>query len=217
MERVNILEGDIKDHIALGVKGIRDGYVICAPLEHGYVFLADAFSEFAVRAMHVLRGDNLGVAAQVLIHSGETITGLSRDVTPDARSLIDAFWPGYLSLNLRPQMGLRWNLGDNQSLDRFSVRAPQAPFVSALLKETGPLAVASAVRVGQKPALTTDRIFVLESDLAVMFDAGELPAGPATTVVEVDSSAMTIIREGAISRAELAAVVPSLSDEQPIG
>lgn len=216
MERVNLLEGDIKDHIALGVKGIRDGYIICAPIEHGYIFLADAFSEFAVRAMHVLRGDALGVAAQVLIHSADTITGLSRDVTDDARALMKEFWPGLISFNLRPNMGLRWNLGDNQSLDRFSVRVPSSPFVNALLKETGPLAIASAARVGQKPALSTDRIFVLESDLAVMFDGGELSEGPATSVIESDSNGMTIIREGAISREQLAAVVPALSQDEPI-
>jgi tRNA A37 threonylcarbamoyladenosine synthetase subunit TsaC/SUA5/YrdC len=191
MERINLLEGDIKDHVALAAKGIRDGYVICAPLEHGYVFLADAFSEFAVRAMHVLRGDALGVAAQVLIHSHETITGLSRDVTEDTRALMKEFWPGLISFNLRPSMGIRWNLGDNGSLDRFSVRVPDSEFVRALLKETGPLAIASA--------------------------AGELPAGPATTIIESDSAAMTIIREGAITREQLAAIVPALSDEQPIG
>ncbi|CAB4885874.1 unannotated protein [freshwater metagenome] len=217
MERVNLLEGDIKDHIALALKGIRDGYIICAPLEHGYVFLADAFSEFAVRAMHVLRGDNLGVKAQVLIHSGETITGLSRYVNDDTRALINQFWPGPLSLNLHPNMGLNWNLGDNNSLDIFNVRAPKAEFISALLKESGPLAVSSAARVGQKPALNTDRIFVLESDLAVMFDAGELPEGPATTIVQSDVDGLTIIREGAISREQLTAVVPAFSDEQPIG
>ena len=217
MERVNLLEGDIKDHIALAFKGIRDGYIICAPLEHGYVFLADAFSEFSVRAMHVLRGDNLGVKAQVLIHSGETITGLSRYVNDDTRALINEFWPGPLSLNLHPNMGLNWNLGDNNSLDIFNVRAPKAEFISALLKESGPLAVSSAARVGQKPALNTDRIFVLESDLAVMFDAGELPEGPATTIVQSDVDGLTIIREGAISREQLTAVVPAFSDEQPIG
>ena len=216
MERINLLEGDIKDHVALAAKGIRDGYIICAPLEHGYVFLADAFSEFAVRAMHVLRGDALGVAAQVLIHSGDTITGISRDVTPDARALMNEFWPGLISFNLRPSMGLRWNLGDNQSLDRFSVRVPNTEFMRALLKETGPLASASAARVGQKPALNTDRIFVLESDLAVMCEAGELPEGAPTTIIESDSTGMTIIREGAISREQLAAVVPALSVDQPI-
>jgi tRNA threonylcarbamoyl adenosine modification protein (Sua5/YciO/YrdC/YwlC family) len=211
MERVNLLEGEFADHVALGLKGIRDGYIICAPLENGYVFLADAFSEFAVRAMHVLRGDDLGVKAQVLIHSDATLSGLARGITDDVRALTDAFWPGPLSLNLQPGMGLNWNLGDNNSLDLFSVRAPQAPFVSTLLKESGPLAVASAARKGMKPALSTDRIFVLESGLAAMFDGGELPAGTPTTIVQADLDGLTIIREGAISREQLAAVVPALS------
>lgn len=211
MERVNLLEGELTDHVALGLKGIRDGYLICAPLEHGYVFLADAFSEFAVRAMHVLRGDDLGVKAQVLIHSGATLSGLTRNITDDVRALTDAFWPGPLSLNLNPSMGLNWDLGDNNSLDLFNVRAPEAAFVSALLKESGPLAVASAARKGMKPALSTDRIFVLESGLAAMFDGGALPAGLPTTIVQSDVDGMTIIREGAISREQLAAVVPALS------
>lgn len=211
MERVNLLEGELRDHVALGLKGIRDGYLICAPLEHGYVFLADAFSEFAVRAMHVLRGDDLGVKAQVLIHSGATLSGLTRNITDDVRALTDAFWPGPLSLNLNPSMGLNWDLGDNNSLDLFNVRAPEAAFVSALLKESGPLAVASAARKGMKPALSTDRIFVLESGLAAMFDGGALPAGSPTTIVQSDVDGMTIIREGAISREQLAAVVPALS------
>jgi L-threonylcarbamoyladenylate synthase len=211
MERVKLLEGELADHVALGLKGIRDGYVICAPLEHGYVFLADAFTEFAVQAMHVLRGDDFGVKAQVLIHSGETLSGLSRHITDEVRALTDAFWPGPLSLNLHPSMGLNWNLGDDNSLDLFSVRAPQAPFVSALLKESGPLAVASAAKKGMKPALRTDRVFVLESGIAAMFDGGELPAGSPTTIVQSDVDGMTIIREGAISREQLAAVVPALS------
>jgi tRNA A37 threonylcarbamoyladenosine synthetase subunit TsaC/SUA5/YrdC len=44
-----------------------------------------------------------------------------------------------------------------------------------------------------------------------MFDGGELPAGTPTTIVQSDVDGMTIIREGAISREQLAAVVPALS------
>jgi tRNA threonylcarbamoyl adenosine modification protein (Sua5/YciO/YrdC/YwlC family) len=211
MERVNLLTGELSDHVALGLKGIRDGYVICAPLENGYVFLADAFSEFAVRAMHVLRGDELGVKAQVLIHSSTTLPGLTPHVSDEVKLLVDAFWPGPLSLNLHQSVGLNWNLGDDNSLDLFSVRVPSALFVSALLKESGPLAVASAARKGMKPALTTAEIIASEADLAVIFDAGELVAGTQTTVVQSDIDGLTIIREGALSRQQLAAVVPALS------
>lgn len=216
MERIDIEEGNYDEHLQLALKSIRDGYVICAPLEHAYVYLADAFTEDAVRAMQVLRGANLGVAAQVLIHSHETITGVSRDVPDDARALMQEFWPGLLSFNLRPNMGLRWNLGDNQSLDRFSVRVPNAPFVRDLLKLTGPLASASAARVGQPPIRDTDDLMILESAIAAMFRKGVLPEGPTSTIIEADNTGMSIVREGAISRIALAAVVPALKEDEAI-
>jgi L-threonylcarbamoyladenylate synthase len=64
--RVDLKQGETKNHVARALKSLRDGYVIVAPLEHGYVYLADAFSPFAVRAMHVLRGDELGTCSSSL-------------------------------------------------------------------------------------------------------------------------------------------------------
>ncbi len=100
------------EHVGIASKCIRDGFVIITPHENGYVYLCDAFSEDSVRAMHVLRGDALGVASQVLIASHVQIEGIARDITEDARALMKAFWPGALSLTLRPQLGLNWDLGD---------------------------------------------------------------------------------------------------------
>ena len=126
---------------------------------------------------------------------------------------MEKFWPGQLSFNLKPNVGLNWNLGDNKELDLFSVRVPNTEFMLALLKETGPLAVASAARVGQKPALSTDDIFVLESDLAVMVDGGVLEPGQPSTIVEADSSGIGVLRIGAIRLSELTAVVPSIFEQ----
>lgn len=211
MERIDLSAVAEKDAISLALKGIRDGYVICLPAEHGYIFCVDAFSEFAVRAMHVLRGDADGVAAQVMIGSATTLSGIAREVTEEITALAMNFWPGALSLNLRPNRGLSWDLGDNKFLDRFSVRIPSAPFLHALLMESGPLAVASAARAGEPPLRSLDSLAVREFDLAAIFDGGQLMEGLATTIVEGDSTGLTIIREGAITRGELAAVVPALS------
>jgi tRNA threonylcarbamoyl adenosine modification protein (Sua5/YciO/YrdC/YwlC family) len=216
MARIDISGGADTDAIALALKGIRDGYIICAPAEHGYIFLVDAFSEFAVRAMHVLRGDRNGTSAQVLIASAETLPGIARDLSEDVMALTEAFWPGLLSLNLRPNRGLAWDLGDGNTLDRFSVRAPHSIFLQSILAASGPLAVASASRVGESPTRSLDSLHVREFDLAAIFDAGTLAEGPLTTVIEADLEAMTIIRESAISVDELAAVVPALSPDKPI-
>ncbi len=211
MPRVDLKQGQMQKHVARALKELRDGFVIVAPLEHGYVYLADAFAHFSVRAMHVLRRDEEGIAAQVLVHNAATIDGLAREVPQDAKALMDEFWPGPLSLNLRPQRALTWDLGDNQELDLFSVRAPKSRFVKALLKVSGPLAAASAAPAGHKPMLKINRADVKDWDVAVVFDNGELKSGPKTSIVEVSDAGLKIVREGAISAKDLTAVAPSIS------
>jgi tRNA threonylcarbamoyl adenosine modification protein (Sua5/YciO/YrdC/YwlC family) len=185
--------------------------VIVAPLEHGYVYLADAFSPFAVRAMHVLRGDKTGVVAQVLAHSLDTVKGISRDVSPETQDLCNKFWPGLLSVTLRPSSVLNWDLGDDKDLDWFNVRVPKSKFVRALLKASGPLAVASASSAGEEPMLKIDRTQVKDWSVAVVFDNGALKSGPRSTIIEADSGGVRLVREGAISMDEMEKVAPRIS------
>ncbi len=211
MPRIDLKQGEQKKHVARALKEIRAGYVIVAPLEHGYVYLADAFSPFAVRAMHVLRGDETGVVAQVLAHSLDTVKGISRDVSPDTQNLCNKFWPGLLSVTLRPSSVLNWDLGDDKALDWFNVRVPKSKFVRALLKESGPLAVASASHAGEAPMLKIDRTKIKDWNVAVVFDNGPLKSGPRSTIVEADSGGVRVVREEAISIAEMEKVTSRLS------
>jgi tRNA threonylcarbamoyl adenosine modification protein (Sua5/YciO/YrdC/YwlC family) len=210
MPRIDLKAGDGKKHVARALREIRAGYVIVVPLEHGYVYLADAFSQYAVRALHVLRGDEDGVAAQVLAHSAGTVSGIARELSADAEKLMKEFWPGLLSLNLRPNIGLNWDLGDDKELDLFSVRVPKATFVRAILKQSGPLAVASAAPAGSGPLLKINRADIKVWDVAAVFDKGPLKAGPQSTVVEVSGSDLRLVRPGAISSEQLLKVAPKI-------
>ena len=211
MPRVDLKQGEMKKHVARAVKEIRAGYVIVVPLEHGYVYLADAFSHFAVREMHVLRGDANGVASQILAYSADTVKGIARAVPAETSALMEKFWPGLLSITLKPSRTLTWDLGDNKALDRFNVRVPKSKFLRAILKETGPLAVASASNAGQSPMLKIDRAQVKDWKVAVVFDNGPLKKGPLTSIIEADELGARVVREGAITVAEMTAVAPSLS------
>jgi tRNA threonylcarbamoyl adenosine modification protein (Sua5/YciO/YrdC/YwlC family) len=177
-------------------------------MEHSYAYVCDAFNQDAVRAMHVLRGDPLFTAAQVIVGSVKTTDGIIREVTPEIKALMKKFWPGMLSLNLRPQLGLSWDLGDNNQLDRVSVRIPKAKFAKALVTKTGPLAVASAARKSMAAPKSLGDVWVLESDVALKFDNGNLRKGPMSTVIEADETGVRYLREGAISLAEIQAIVP---------
>jgi tRNA threonylcarbamoyl adenosine modification protein (Sua5/YciO/YrdC/YwlC family) len=211
MARIDIANGYDASSISRAVKAIRDGYVIVAPLENGYVLLADAFFHDAVRALHVLRGDALGVAAQVLLPTNKTLEGVAREITSDAKMLIEKFWPGQLSLAVKPQRALNWDLGDGQKLDQISVRVPSAGFVHSLLQESGPLAVASASVAGSAAILNSAEIEFGENEVALIFDAGDLPPTLNSTVVQCDEDGSRAMRIGAISGDQLASVAPSIS------
>jgi len=197
--------------ITQAVKWIQSGFVVVAPLEHGYVFLVDAFDHDAVRTMHTLRGDALGVSAQVLVANIGAAGGITREISPEAHTLMDEFWPGLLTLNVAPQVGLTWDLGDDRKLDAISLRVPAAEFVGKVLKKTGPLACASAAKAGSAPILKVEDIENLKSDILRVCDFGELEPGPASTVVIVKATSVVMIREGAISFEELALAVPKIS------
>ena len=206
VERIDIISGNREEQLARGLKAIRDGYVIVVPLEHGYVYACDAFSHFAVRAMHVLRGDALGVLSQVIIPNVKTAQGLSRSIRSDVQEILDAFWPGLLSVNLKPQVGLAWDLGDGQRLDLISLRMPQEGFVLELMQKSGPLAIASITNNGLPTLLDVERFE--NPGVEVIFNGGHLPAGPRTTVINVSDDGIEITREGAISRESLQKVSP---------
>ncbi|CAB4624678.1 MAG: hypothetical protein F2603_02715 [Actinobacteria bacterium] len=206
VERVDITSGDRAEHLARGLKSIRDGYVIVVPLEHGYVYACDAFSHFAVRAMHVLRADALGVVAQVIIPTAKTAQGLSRSIRDDVQDITNAFWPGLLSINVKPQVGLAWDLGDSGRLDQISLRMPQEGFVLDLLQKSGPLAIAGITNNGLPTLLDVERFE--NPGVDVIFDGGHLLAGPRSTVINVSDNGMELIREDAISRESLQKVSP---------
>lgn len=198
------------EHVALAAKSIRDGYVIVTPHENGYVLLADAFSPDSVRAMHVLRGDALGVAAQVLIADSTQIAGVARDVTDHAQTLMEHFWPGPLSLSLRPQRGLSWDLGDAGKLDWVCLRQPAHPFLQLLIKETGPLAVASGSLAGQPPLHDLGHLQHMGHEIAVIVESGIIEPAAPSTHLECDSSGVHLLREGAISQSDIEKVIPTV-------
>jgi tRNA threonylcarbamoyl adenosine modification protein (Sua5/YciO/YrdC/YwlC family) len=219
---IDLKKGELTRHINKACKAISDGYIIAIPLEHSYVYVCDAFKADSVRAMHVLRGDPLFTAAQVLVASQIAAQGVVREITPETTALMKKFWPGMLSMNLRPQTGLSWDLGDANHLDQVSIRVPKSKFAKALLAKSGPLAVASAGRADRSSVLSfgsaervvrsaiksIDEIKVTESDLAFKFNNGVLRNGPLSTVIEADKTGVRVLRIGAISLEEIQTVVP---------
>lgn len=211
-ERISLENAADKTEIVnLAAESLREGRLIIAPMEHAYIFVADAFNHGAVKKMHILRGDPLGTAAQVLVGDVKTATGITREFGANISAICQRFWPGLLTVKIPPAQGLVWDLGDQRTLEEIAIRVPVTEFLREIAQRTGPLAVASASPAGSKPR-RGNRIFpALENDYAFLFDAGELPEGPATTVISVKDDGVTFQRAGAISLAELREVTPNIA------
>src|SRR5699024_1083339 len=114
---------------------------------------ADAFTPSAVQALLAAKGRGPDMPVPVLVGSWSTIDGLVLQVTEAARTLIEAFWPGGMSLVLPHAPSLAWDLG--QTGGTVMVRMPMHPVALDLLRTVGPMAVSSANRSGQPPATTS--------------------------------------------------------------
>lgn len=209
-QRIDLKTEDLSIAVDTAIRNINAGEVIVAPSEFGYIYLCDAFRKDAVKALHILRGDADGVAAQVFIKNNSVLTGLVKSVSNDIEAITDKFWPGPLSITFNAQPGLSWNLGDNGALGLINIRIPNYKFLNELLNNTGPLAAASAALTGKPPILDLAQLPIFESDIGVIFSDGVLSSIGKSTVIDATGSQLKIKRSGAIDTKDLIAVIPNL-------
>lgn len=184
----------------------RTGNLVVMPTDTVYGIGADAFNAAAVRDLLAAKGRGPDMPVPVLVGSWTTIDGLVMAVPPVARTLIEAFWPGGLSLVVEHAPSLSWDLGDARGT--VMVRMPLHPVALDLLRLVGPMAVSSANRSGQPPATTAAAATAqLGDDVSVYLEGGESPIGVASTVVDLTSPVPRVLRQGAVSIDRLREVI----------
>lgn len=188
------------------VDAVQAGRLVVLPTDTVYGLGCDAFNNQAVasllRAKH--RGPDMPVP--VLVGSWTTVDGLVREHTAAGRALVEAFWPGGLSLVVNQAPSLPWNLGDTRGT--VMLRMPLHPIAIELLRRTGPMAVSSANISGQEPALTAVRAKQqLGAEAAVYLDGGRATIGKPSTIVDLSGHEARILREGAITAEQIGEVL----------
>jgi tRNA threonylcarbamoyl adenosine modification protein (Sua5/YciO/YrdC/YwlC family) len=207
----NLDDSKFNEAVDTAVRYLKSGEVIIAAAEHGYVYLADAFDKDAVKAIHILRGDRTNVVAQVFIGDIKVLTGITARLTQEQDNLLKAFWPGLLSVTMKSQLALSWDLGDERRLGKVNVRLPNRKFLNAILLKTGPLAVASVALTGESAILDLKKLSIYESDIGVIFDEGQLASGQLSTWIDISENEITAVRVGDISLEKLRSIVPTIS------
>jgi len=188
------------------------GGLVVLPTDTVYGIAADAFSPPAVAAQHAAKGRGRQMPPPVLVPDVRTVDGLCDAVPDAARDLMTAFWPGALTVICRAQPSLAWDLGETRGT--VAVRMPDHPAALAVLRRTGPLAVSSANRTGRPAALTADEARDQLGDAVGLYlDGGPAPGGVASTIVDATGGDLRVVRAGALSVEQLAAVAPVVGPE----
>ncbi|MER7516244.1 L-threonylcarbamoyladenylate synthase [Streptomyces sp. NPDC126499] len=188
---------------------VRRGELVVLPTDTVYGLGADAFGSEAVADLLAAKGRGRNMPTPVLIGSPNTLHGLVTDFSEQAWELVDAFWPGALTLVARHQPSLQWDLGDTRGT--VAIRMPLHPVAIELLTEVGPMAVSSANLSGHPAPEDCDAAQgMLGDSVSVYLDGGPTPGNVPSSIVDVTGKVPVLLREGALSAEELRKVVPDL-------
>ncbi|MCP2637385.1 L-threonylcarbamoyladenylate synthase [Microbacterium sp. HD4P20] len=202
-------------------QAIGRGELVVIPTDTVYGVAADAFDAKAVGRLLAAKGRGRQSPPPVLVAGVTTLRALVADVPEPVERLVEAFWPGGLTIVLPAQPSLSWDLGDTHGT--VAVRMPEHRIALELLEETGPLAVSSANRTGMAAGITAeDAEGMLKDSVAVYLSDGPSKTGVASTIVDATSLVggaeplVRVLREGAVGRARLREVLGDLLEPDPV-
>ncbi|WP_353809356.1 L-threonylcarbamoyladenylate synthase [Agromyces sp. SYSU T00194] len=205
----------------LARQALGRGQLVVLPTDTVYGLAADAFDATAVQRLLDAKGRDRTAPPPVLIPGIPTLDALAAAVPDPVRALVEAFWPGGLTVILDAQPSLRWDLGETRGT--VALRMPDHPIALELLAETGPLAVSSANLSGQPAATTAQAAWdMLGDSVEVYLDGGpagagyeavgERPGDLSSTIVDATGLSrpdgrLVIVRAGVITRERIAEIV----------
>ncbi len=199
--------------IEAAAAAVRAGGVVVLPTDTVYGIGCDAFDAAAVASVLAAKGRGREMPPPVLVPSQRTVDGLARGIPDYVRHLIDAFWPGALTLVLECQPSLTWDLGETNGT--VALRMPAHPIALALLGDAGPMAVTSANITGSPAASTmVEAQAMLGESVAVYLDGGPATSSVASTILDCTGPTPVTLREGALGRREIDEAIEAVEREE---
>jgi L-threonylcarbamoyladenylate synthase len=206
---------ELQHAVEQAVRRLQQGGLVAIPTETVYGLAADASNEQAVRSIFSAKGRPAdhplivhvaapSIADASLANRSDTwfqlIAPWVRDLPEEAMRLVEAFWPGPLTLVLKKDKHVLSAVTGGQ--DTIALRSPDHPVAQALLQAFGGgLAAPSANRFGKvSPTRAADvsAEFGDQADLLIL-DGGDCIVGIESTIVDLSSGAPVLLRPGAIT------------------
>jgi L-threonylcarbamoyladenylate synthase len=204
-----ILDGRSPDAIAAAVRALSAGELLGLPTETVYGLAADAASDAAVAKIFAAKGRPSNHPLIVHVAEASGAAHFAASVPDFARKLIDAFWPGPLTLILPRRAGVGTAAAGGQ--DSIGLRCPSHPVAQAVLRACAAqglqgLAAPSANAFGRVSPTTAAHVQAEFGDGLLVLDGGACDVGIESTIIDCTRGAPVLLRPGGISRAQVEAV-----------
>jgi len=179
---------------------LASGGVILYPTDTLYGLGADALSDKAVTKVYAIKGREAGKPVSCIV-ADLTMAEAYVEIPEPARALARRFLPGPLTMILKKKKSI--NTGIARDIDTIAIRIPDHSFCLTLARAYGkPITTTSANRSGEKSELSTDKILAqlgsVASTIDLVIDGGALPESSPSTIVDMSSGEMIIMRQGAL-------------------
>lgn len=193
--------------LAHAIALLRGGDVIAIPTETVYGLAADAENELAVRKIFAVKGRPADHPLIVHLAKNTPLEGWAEHVPEAAHQLAEAFWPGPLTMIL--QRGPKAAPAVTGGLPTIGLRVPSHPVAQQLLTSFGGgLAAPSANRFGRVSPTTAKHVqSELGERVPLILDGGQCEVGIESTIVDLSSEQIAVLRPGAITAEQIKRVV----------
>lgn len=187
---------------------LKEGKIVVFPTDTVYGIGTNAYDKEACKKIYEIKGRPKNKPLSILISNILMLKEVVEDISSIEQKLIDAFWPGPLTIKFKKREGILPNIV-SASDEYIRVRLVNEGVIYKLIETSGvPIVAPSANLSGSFTGTKIENIVKeLGGKVDYILDCGDIESDTVSTIVQVEDGQVLIIREGKIEKEELEKVV----------
>ena len=188
---------------------LKKGKIVVFPTDTVYGIGTNAYDKEACERIYEVKGRPKNKPLSILISDISMLKELVENVSEVEQKLIDAFWPGYLTIKFKKRESILPSVVSSGD-EYVRIRLIKEGLIYKLIKTSGvPIVAPSANLSGSLTGTKIENIVKeLGGKVDYILDCGDIESDTVSTIVQVENGQVLIIREGKIKKEELEKVVP---------